>query len=494
MSEFVVAIDQGTTGSTVLVVGRAGETVSRGYCEYKQHYPQPGWVEHDSEEIWGSVLEALGQALARGNVRINEIAAIGITNQRETTLAWDRTSGQSLARAIVWQCRRTAPLCKKLKDDGLEELYRDRTGLVLDPYFSGTKMNWMLNNVPEVSRAAREGTLAFGTVDSFLVWRLSAGSAHVTDVSNASRTLLMNIHTLQWDEELCAPLGVPVSALPVIVDSSGEVARTKGVPGLPDGIPIAGIAGDQQAALFGQRCFEVGEGKITFGTGAFMLVNTGGVPARSAHGLLTTVAWRVNGKVSYALEGSAFIAGAAVQWLRDGLKVISEAKQIEELASAVEDSGGVMFVPALTGLGAPHWRSDARGAIVGITRGTTLHHLARAVIDGIALQNRDIMVAMADDLGGTLRGVRVDGGASANNLLMQTQADLLGVPVLRPSNTETTAMGAAFLAGLGSGFWSSVEELGSVWRLDREFLPSMEAADRDQILERWRRALDAAMA
>ncbi len=488
-TDFILAIDQGTTGSTVLVVASNGEVLSRGYKEYPQHYPQAGWVEHDPNDIWGSVLEALGQALAKGNVRLGQIAAIGITNQRETTLAWDRVTGESLHRAIVWQCRRTAPQCHELKAMGLEPLFKERTGLVLDPYFSGTKMQWLLHNVPAVSQRAREGRLAFGTVDSFLVWKLSGGKAHVTDVSNASRTLLLNLHSLQWDPELAEHLGVPLEALPQVCDSSAVVGRTLGVPGLPDGIPIAGIAGDQQAALFGQGCYQPGEGKITFGTGAFMLVNTGSEARLSQHGLLTTVAWRVRGQVAYAFEGSAFIAGAAVQWLRDGLKMVSSASEIEGLALQVEDSGGVVFVPALTGLGAPHWRADARGAILGLTRGVTQGHLARAALEGIALQNRDIMAAMAEDLGAPLKSVRVDGGASANNLLMQIQSDLLGVNVLRPKNVETTAMGAAFLAGLGSGFWSSLDELRNVWKLDREFCPQCDEATKQELLARWNWAL-----
>lgn len=487
--DFILAIDQGTTGSTVLVISASGDVVSRGYKEYTQYYPQAGWVEHDPDDIWGSVLEAMGQALAKGNVLLGQIAAVGITNQRETTLAWDRKTGESLCRAIVWQCRRTASQCQHLKAEGLEPMFKRKTGLVLDPYFSGTKMQWMLANVPAVAQRSREGRLAFGTVDSFLVWKLSGGRAHVTDVSNASRTLLLDLRTLEWDADLAGPLGVPLDALPRVCDSSGVVAETLGVPGLPDGIPIAGIAGDQQAALFGQGCYQPGEGKITFGTGAFMLVNTGADAPASQHGLLTTVAWRVGGTVSYAFEGSAFIAGAAVQWLRDGLKMVKSASEIEALALTVPDSAGVVFVPALTGLGAPHWRAEARGAIMGLTRGVAQGHLARAALEGIAFQNRDIMAAMAEDLGRPLLSVRVDGGASSNNLLMQTQADLLGVSVLRPKNVETTAMGAAFLAGLGSGFWSSLDDLRNVWKLDREFQPQCDEVKTREMLERWNWAL-----
>lgn len=492
MSELIMAIDQGTTGTTVLLVDRDGKVAAKGYREFPQVFPLAGWVEHDPEAIWESTLESVRSALQAGGVAPGAIAAIGITNQRETTLVWDRTTGRPVQNAIVWQCRRTADLCRELKRQGVEPLYRSRTGLVLDPYFSGTKLAWILRNNAEAARLASEGQLAFGTVDSFLVWRLTGGAVHVTDVSNASRTLLLDLETLQFSDDLLAPLEIPRSVLPQVCGNSTVVGRTKGIAGLPDGIPISGLAGDQQAALFGQACFETGEGKCTFGTGAFMLVNIGDRPLPSSHGLLTTVAWSIGGRPRYAFEGSAFIAGAAVQWLRDGLQIIRAASDIEPLAASVSDSGGVVFVPALTGLGAPHWRPEARGALLGITRGTCRGHIARAALEGIALQNRDIMRAMADDLGSHLASLRVDGGAAANDLLMQLQSDLLGTRVLRPSQVETTGLGAAFLAGLGIGFWSSIEDVRKVWHLDREFTPKMAPEDAQALIDRWTAAVPRA--
>jgi glycerol kinase len=487
-----MAIDQGTTGTTVLLVDRFGKVAAKGYREFPQVFPQAGWVEHDPERIWESTVESIRSALQAGGIGSKGIAAIGITNQRETTLVWDRTTGRPIQNAIVWQCRRTSDICRDMKQRGLEPLYRKKTGLVLDPYFSGTKLAWILRNNPEAARLAADGRLAFGTVDSFLVWRLTGGAAHVTDVSNASRTLLLDLESLAFDDELLEPLGIPRSVLPAVCGNSVVVGRTHGIPNLIDGIPISGMAGDQQSALFGQACFEPGEGKCTFGTGAFMLVNVGDRPLPSSHGLLTTVAWTHGGQTRYAFEGSAFIAGAAVQWLRDGLQIIRVASDIEPLAASVPDSGGVVFVPALTGLGAPHWRPEARGALLGITRGTTRGHIARAALEGIALQNRDIMKAMADDLGGHLASLRVDGGAAANDLLMQLQADLLGTRVLRPSQVETTGLGAAFLAGLGTGFWSSLDDVRSVWQLDREFVPSMEPATARTLIETWDSAVSRA--
>jgi len=492
MSEYIMAIDQGTTGTTVLLVDRFGKVAAKGYREFPQVFPQAGWVEHDPERIWESTVESIRSALQAGGIGSTDIAAIGITNQRETTLVWDRTTGRPIQNAIVWQCRRTSDICRDMKQRGLEPLYRKKTGLVLDPYFSGTKLAWILRNNPEAARLAADGRLAFGTVDSFLVWRLTGGAAHVTDVSNASRTLLLDLESLAFDDELLEPLGIPRSVLPAVCGNSVVVGRTHGIPNLIDGIPISGMAGDQQSALFGQACFEPGEGKCTFGTGAFMLVNVGDRPLPSSHGLLTTVAWTHGGQTRYAFEGSAFIAGAAVQWLRDGLQIIRVASDIEPLAASVPDSGGVVFVPALTGLGAPHWRPEARGALLGITRGTTRGHIARAALEGIALQNRDIMKAMADDLGGHLASLRVDGGAAANDLLMQLQADLLGTRVLRPSQVETTGLGAAFLAGLGTGFWSSLDDVRSVWQLDREFVPSMEPATARTLIETWDSAVSRA--
>ncbi|MCX5747885.1 MAG: glycerol kinase GlpK [Proteobacteria bacterium] len=486
----VISIDQGTTGTTVLVLDQQLAVVGRGYQEFRQIYPQPGWVEHDTEDIWASVQAALAQALV--TIAPSSIAAIGITNQRETSLLWDRATGAPRHHAIVWQDRRTADRCAALKAAGHEPRVRALTGLTLDPYFSGTKLAWMLAQ-PGLAEDARAGKLAFGTIDSYLCWRLTAGAAHVTDVTNASRTLLFDITRLAWSDELLELLGVPRAILPTVVPSSGTIGVTRGVPGLPDGIPIAGLAGDQQAALFGQACFTPGDAKCTYGTGAFILMNTGDAPVASKSGLLTTVAWQIPGphgtEVRYALEGSAFIAGAAVQWLRDGLGIIQSASEIEALARTVPDAGGVLLVPAFAGLGAPHWRPDARAAITGITRGTTKAHLARATLEGIALQNVDILRAMERDSGRTLTELRVDGGASANDLLMQFQSDVLGVVIRRPEIVETTALGAAFLAGLGTGLWKDQGELARTWREQRRFTPTTDRAPIAEILTHWAQAV-----
>jgi glycerol kinase len=429
----VIAIDQGTTGSTVLVLDEQLQVKGRGYKEFRQIYPQPGWVEHDPEDIWASVLDALVTAMK--GIEPSSVAAIGITNQRETAVVWDRKTGKAVHNAIVWQDRRTAEQCTALKGQGKEARTKQLTGLTIDPYFSGTKVSWMLKNVSGMADAARSGSLAFGTIDTYLLWRLTGGATHATDVTNASRTLMFDINTLAWNDELLEMLGVPRALLPNVVPSSGHIGKTAGVPGLPDGIAIAGIAGDQQSALFGQVCFAPGDAKCTYGTGAFILMNTGDVPVQSKSGLLTTVAWKLStGELRYALEGSAFIAGAAVQWLRDGLGVIKSASEIEPLARSVDDSGGVIVVPAFAGLGAPHWRPDARAAITGITRGTTKAHLARAILEGIALQNVDILRAMEKDAGRPLRMLKVDGGAAANDLLMQFQSDVLGVVIARPEH------------------------------------------------------------
>ena len=484
----VIAIDQGTTGSTVLVLDEALAVRGRGYKEFRQIYPQPGWVEHDPEDIWASVIAALGQALQ--GIDAKSIAAIGITNQRETAVLWDRKSGKPVHNAIVWQDRRTADRCAELKVGGKEARVKQLTGLTIDPYFSGTKIHWMLSNVSGLAASARAGDIAFGTVDTYLISRLTGGM-HATDVTNASRTLLMDLTTLAWSDELCETIGVPKQVLPSIVASSGEIGETKGVPGLPDGIPIAGIAGDQQSALFGQACFTPGEAKATYGTGAFILMNTGDKPVASKSGLLTTVAWKLaSGELRYALEGSAFIAGAAVQWLRDGLQFFSSAKEVEALATSVPDSGGVIVVPAFAGLGAPHWRPEARGSITGLTRGTTRAHIARATLEGIALQNVDILRAMASDAGRPLARLKVDGGAAANDLLMQFQSDVLGVEIARPAMVETTALGAAFLAGLGVGMWKDQDQIRKTWKLDRTFVPTTDRALIDEHLARW----DAAVA
>jgi glycerol kinase len=491
-SRFVLAIDQGTTGSAAAVVDERGRMRSKSKRDYRQHYPRPGWVEHDPEDIWRTVLKAVAQALAGAGIGASKIAAIGITNQRETTVLWDRASGKPFHNAIVWQDRRTADFCAKLKKAGREKAVRAKTGLVLDPYFSGTKIRWLLDNVPGLRRKAEAGAAAFGTVDSFLLWRLTGGAVHATDPSNASRTMLMDLRTLSWDRGLCELLGVPERLLPEIRPNIGEFGRTKGVPGLPDGIPITGMAGDQQAALFGQACFDPGEAKCTFGTGSFLLLNTGSkiVPSRS--GCVTTVAWRWGNKTTYALEGSAFVCGAAVQWLRDGLGLFGASGEVEALARSVPDSGGVQFVPALTGLGAPYWRPDARGSITGLTRGSTKAHLARAALEGMALQNVDLLAAMERDLGKRVVSVKVDGGAAANDLLMQLQADYLGTRCVRPRVIETTSAGAAFMAGLGSGIWKSAADVRRVWKEDRTFVPGMPRRARAERLRRWREAVSRA--
>lgn len=486
---FVLAIDQGTTSTRALVLDADLAVRGRSSHEFPQHFPKPGHVEHDLEEIWRSTVLAIRGALRNGRVRGSQIAAIGITNQRETTALWERGSGKAVTRAIVWQDRRTSARCQALKEEGREPEIRRRTGLVLDPYFSATKLEWMLKNVKGARAKAKRGALAFGTIDSFLIHRLSGGEAHVTDVSNAGRTLLMDLDSLRWDDELLELFGVPRAILPEIRPSSGVVATTRGVAGLPDGIPIAGIAGDQQSALFGQACFDPCDSKCTYGTGAFLLMNTGDRPVESRAGLLTTVGWRLaDGELVYALEGSSFIAGAAVQWLRD-LGLIRRSAEIGPLASSVKDSGGVVFVPALAGLGAPHWRPDARGLFTGLDRGTTKAHLARAVLEGIAFEILDLARAMESDAERAIRSFTVDGGASASDLLMQIQADLLDTPVIRPKMIETTSLGAACLAGLAVGFWSSKRAIRKAWKRDRRFTPKMKPAVREEMVARWREAV-----
>ena len=468
---YLLAIDQGTTGTTCLLVDERQEVVDRSYREFPQIYPQTGWVEHDPEAIWSSVLETINDLMQRHSN--SEIAAIGITNQRETTVVWDRESGRPIHHAIVWQCRRTESLCTALRQAGHSERFQELTGLVLDPYFSGTKIKWILDHTQSRARAER-GELAFGTIDSFLVNRLTNKQVHATDTTNASRTLMMNLATGQWDPWCLEQLDVPEAILPEIRACDAHFGSTQGVPGLADGIPIHGVLGDQHAALFGQACFAPGEAKCTYGTGAFLLANVGDKPVHSTRGLLATPAWNLGGEITYALEGSTFIAGAAVQWLRDGLGLIDKAAQIEALAASVDDSGGVLFVPALAGLGAPHWRADARGAFFGLTRGTTKAHFARAVLDGIALQIVDLIDAMTADSGVPFNRLRVDGGAAANNLLMQTQSDLLHVPIDRPPMLEATGLGAALVAGLGSGFLSSLDRLKGDWKAERTFNPTKD--------------------
>ncbi len=492
MAAFVLAIDQGTTGSSDAMMDEHGSVRAAVNNEFPQIYPRPGWVEHNPADIWKSVEKSIAAILRKRICKATEIAAIGITNQRETSLLWDRTSGDALNNAIVWQCRRTTDFCEGLRTAGHEKLVKRKAGLVLDPYFSGSKYRWLLKNTAGVSRLLKSGRVAAGTIDSFLIWRLTGGDAHVTDVSNASRTSLMNLKTLSWDQQLLDLFEVPASILPRIAPSSGSLGRTRGVKGLPDGIPVAGVAGDQQSALFGQACFGVGDAKCTFGTGSFILMNTGSTPLQSRSGLLTTVGWQLGEKTRpvYALEGGAFICGAAVQWLRDGLQMIKRAPDIEALASKVPDHGGVEFVPALTGLGAPHWAPEARGLISGVTRGTERGHIARATLDAMALQNADILFAMERDLGKRMKPLRVDGGAAANNLLMQIQADVLGRRLIRPRVIETTVAGACYLAGLGVGLWSGTAEVKKIWQAEQEFKVEMSAAARRHRTESWQRAVD----
>jgi len=492
MASHVLAIDQGTTGTTVLVLDRRLALRGKVNQEFRQLFPKPGWVEHDLDDIWGSTIACVQKALREAGLRPRDVAAIGITNQRETTALWDRGTGKPLHPAIVWQDRRTTDACARLRAAGHEPRVREKTGLVLDPYFSATKLAWLLEHVRGAREKAESGQAAFGTIDSFLVWRLTGGAAHVTDVSNASRTLLMDLRSRAWDRELLDLFGVPRACLPEIRPSSQVYGTTTGLKVLPDGIPVAGMAGDQQAALFGQACFAKGEAKCTYGTGAFLLQNTGPEPVASSRGLLTTVAWQVGDEVSYALEGSSFIAGAAVQWLRDGLKLFKKASEVEALARQVKDSGEVVFVPALAGLGAPHWRPEARGLLRGLDRGTTAAHIARATLEGIALLIFDLAEAMRVEADKPFPVFKVDGGASTNDLLMQFQADLLDVPVERPRMIETTALGAAFLAGLATGVWKDREEIRKAWKVGKRFEPKMKATDREAHLARWRKAIQAA--
>jgi glycerol kinase len=491
---FVLALDQGTSGSTALVVDPEGAVRARGAAELGQHYPQPGWVEHDPEEIWTTVGVAARRALAEARVTGAEIAAVGITNQRETAIVWDRATGEPIHRAIVWQCRRTAAACDALRARGVEPLVRARTGLVLDAYFSGTKVGWLLDHVPGARRRAERGELAFGTVDAWLLWKLTGGRVHATDVTNASRTLCLDLASVDWDAEMLGLLGIPREMLPTVVDSSGPIAHTSDVGWLPAGVPIAGVAGDQQAALFGQACFEPGSAKNTYGTGCFVLLNTGPTPVASGHGLLTTIAWRIGGRTTYALEGSVFIAGAAVQWLRDGLGLIRHAADSQGLAESVADTGGVYFVPAFVGLGAPYWDPYARGTLVGLTRGTTRAHVVRAALEAIAYQSRDVLDAMAADAKVPLRALKVDGGAVANDFLCQFQADVLDAAVMRPKVIETTALGAAFLAGLGAGLWRSLDALAARQAVERTFSPRMDPASRARGYQGWRRAVERSRA
>jgi len=478
--KYVLSLDQGTTSSRAIVFDEKGNVVSKVNKEFRQIYPRPGWVEHDPVEIWESQIEVAKKAIEEAGIKPEDIAAIGITNQRETTIVWDKNTGKPVYNAIVWQCRRTAPICDELKEKGYSEFIRERTGLVIDAYFSGTKIKWILDNVEGVREKAEKGEVLFGTVDTWLIWNLTGGRVHVTDYSNASRTMIFNIHKLDWDDEILELLNIPRAMLPQVMPSSHVYGYTaKDIFGVE--IPIAGDAGDQQAALFGQACFQPGMLKNTYGTGCFLLMNTGEKAFESKSGLLTTIAWGINGKVYYALEGSIFITGAAVQWLRDGLKIISNAAETEELATKVPDNGGVFFVPAFVGLGAPYWDMYARGLIIGITRGTTREHIVRAVLESIAYQTRDVVEVMEKDSDIKVETLRVDGGAVVNNFLMQFQADILGVPVERPVVNETTALGAAYLAGLAVGYWKDQEEIASLWQLDRRFEPSMNSEERERL-------------
>jgi glycerol kinase len=485
----ILALDQGTTSSRAILFDHAGSIVAVAQKEFPQIFPKPGWVEHDPRDIWSSQAGVAAEALTRAGIRADDIAAIGITNQRETALVWDRKTGEPIMNAIVWQDRRTAAICDRLRARKLDRVIRRKTGLVIDAYFSATKVQWMLENVKGAKAKAKAGELAFGTVDSWLVWNLTGGKVHVTDVSNASRTMLFDIATGQWDDELLEIFGVPRSMLPEVRSSSEVYGHTE-LLGTP--VPIAGIAGDQQAALFGQACLKPGMVKNTYGTGCFMLMNTGTKRIASKHNLLTTIAWRIGDRTEYALEGSIFIAGAVVQWLRDGLEFFRSAPEIETLAAVVEDTGGVYLVPAFAGLGAPHWDPHARGTIVGLTRGTTKAHVARAALEGIALQVMDVLKAMEADASIKLKELRVDGGASANDLLMQLQADLLNVPVVRPKVLETTALGAAYLAGLAVGYWKNEAEIAKQWQTDRRFKSAMKSAARTRIVDGWERALKQA--
>jgi glycerol kinase len=489
--KYVLSIDQGTTSTTALIIDETIRVAGKFSVELPQHYPRPGWVEHDPARIWETVGAAVRGALEKAGIGGDAVAAIGITNQRETTILWDRDTGEALHNAIVWQCRRTSGLCQALRREGLEQVFREKTGLVLDPYFSGTKIRWLLENVDGIEKKAREGRAAFGTVDSYVLWKLTGGKAHATDPSNASRTLLFNIRDMRWDPELAGALSVPMGILPDVKPNFSLFGKTLGAGFLPDGIPIAAMAGDQQAALFGQACFKRDDSKCTYGTGAFLLLNTGGEVVRSTSGLLSSVGWQAGSDVTYVLEGSSFTAGSAVQWLRDAAGIIAAAPQIEGLAREADPKSGVLFVPALTGLGAPYWDPEARGAILGLTRQAGRKEIALAILEGIALQIVDLAGAMEKDAGRKIRSMKVDGGACENNLLMQLQADLLGMEITRPLLVETTAAGTAMMAGLTTGIFKSQDEILSSWKIDRAFTPAMDEAVRRGMIGRWKRGVEA---
>ncbi|GLI18668.1 glycerol kinase 2 [Tepidanaerobacter syntrophicus] len=492
MSKYIMALDQGTTSSRAIIFDENGLIKGVTNREFTQIYPKPGWVEHDAMEIWGSQIGVAKEVLLKCGLAVHDIAAIGITNQRETTVVWDKNTGKPVYNAIVWQCRRTASICDELKERGLTEKIREKTGLVVDAYFSGTKIKWILDNVEGAREKAEKGDLLFGNIDTWLIWNLTGGKVHVTDYSNASRTMLFNIHTLDWDEDILKELNIPKNMLPKVMPSSCVYGYTT-TEIFGGEVPIAGVAGDQQAALFGQACYSAGMAKNTYGTGCFMLMNTGEKAVESKHGLLTTIAWGVDGKVEYALEGSIFIAGAVIQWLRDELRVLDNAAQSEELAMKVEDNNGVYLVPAFVGLGAPYWDMYARGAILGLTRGAKREHIVRAALESICYQTRDVLEAMQQDSGITLKNLKVDGGAVANNFLMQFQADILGVPVDRPKVIETTALGAAYLAGLAVGYWKDKNDISSKWQIDKTFRPQMETETKERLYAGWKKAVKRSM-
>lgn len=491
MEKYILSIDQGTTSSRAILFNKDGEIKGVAQREFKQHFPQSGWVEHDANEIWTSVLSVMAEVMNEHNIRSEQIEGIGITNQRETTVVWDKNTGRPIYHAIVWQSRQTQSICQELKDQGHEALFRDKTGLLLDPYFAGTKVKWILDNVEGAREKADNGDLLFGTIDSWLVWKLSGKEAHITDYTNASRTLMFNIHDLKWDKELLDILEVPESMLPEVKPSSEVYAHTVDYHFFGQNVPIAGIAGDQQAALFGQACFDKGDVKNTYGTGGFMLMNTGEEAVKSDSGLLTTIAYGIDGKVNYALEGSIFVSGSAIQWLRDGLRMINSAPQTENYATRVDSTEGVYVVPAFVGLGTPYWDSEARGAIFGLTRGTEKEHFIRATLESLCYQTRDVMEAMSKDSGIEVQNLRVDGGAVKNNFIMQFQADIVNTPVERPEIQETTALGAAYLAGLAVGFWESKDDIANRWKLEEEFEPKMEEEQRTKLYKGWKKAVEA---
>jgi glycerol kinase len=491
---YILSIDQGTTSSRAILFNRQGQIVHSAQSEFTQYFPEPGWVEHNANEIWGSVLSVIATVLTESGVKSSQIAGIGITNQRETAVVWDRETGEPIYQAIVWQSRQTAEICEELKAKGYNDLFREKTGLLIDAYFSATKVKWILDHVKGAREKATQGKLLFGTIDTWLIWKLTGGKVHVTDYSNASRTLMFNIHDLKWDDELLAILDIPKNILPEVRPSSEVYGKTIPEQFFGQEVPIAGVAGDQQAALFGQACFEEGMAKNTYGTGCFMLMNTGTKAVQSKHGLLTTIAWGLNGKVEYALEGSIFVAGSAIQWLRDGLRILKTASDSEKYAEKVASTNGVYVVPAFVGLGTPYWDSDVRGAVFGLTRGASKEHFVRATLEALAYQTKDVLSAMEADSNIQLKTLRVDGGAVKNNFLMQFQSGLLNVPVERPTINETTALGAAFLAGLAVGYWESSEDIGKQWAIEKRFEPEMTEVQRTQLYTGWKKAVNAAMA